>query len=97
MYLLTLLVSAIVLLTIDRLPAITDPLVAFKRLVIVSFPASFAATVVDSLKEEPQATRRPRLGKSSEASGTRGGVRSWHAVERSRFLPQAKEGKRDSF
>ena len=50
-YLLTLLVSAVVLLTIDRLPAITDPLVAFKRLVIVSFPASFAATVVDSLKD----------------------------------------------
>jgi len=29
-------------------------------------------------------------------SGTRGAVRSLHAVERSRFSPKAKEGKRDS-
>jgi len=48
------------------------------------------------LAEEPQATRRPRLGKSSEASGTRGVVRSLHAVERSRLPPQAGAGKRDS-
>jgi hypothetical protein len=42
---------------------------------------------------EPKATRRTRLGESSEASGTRGGVRILHAVERSRFSPKAKEGK----
>ena len=47
--------------------------------------------------EEPQATRRPRLGESSEASGTRGVVRSLHAVERSRLPPKAGAGKRDSF
>ena len=46
--------------------------------------------------KEPQATRRPRLGKSSEASGTRGVVRLWYAVERSRLPPQAGAGKRDS-
>jgi hypothetical protein len=46
---------------------------------------------------EPQATRRPRLGKSSGASGTRGVVRSSRAVERSRLPPQAGAGKRDSF
>jgi len=46
--------------------------------------------------EEPQATRRPRLGKSSEASGTRGVARLLHAVERSRLPPQAGAGKRDS-
>ena len=46
-YLLTILVSAVILLIIDRLPVFSEPLVALKRLVIVSFAASFAATVVD--------------------------------------------------
>ena len=46
---------------------------------------------------EPKATRRPWLGKSSEASGTRRVVRSFHAVERSRLPPKAGAGKRDSF
>jgi len=50
-----------------------------------------------SAPEEPQATRRPRLGKSSEASGTRGVVRSLHAVERSRLPPLVGAGRRDSF
>jgi len=45
---------------------------------------------------KPQATRRPRLGETSEASGTRGGG-LFNAVERSRLSPQANEGKRDSF
>jgi phosphoribosylformylglycinamidine synthase len=48
------------------------------------------------LSEEPQATRRSRLGKSSEASDTRGIARSSDAVERSRLPPQAGAGKRDS-
>jgi hypothetical protein len=38
-----------------------------------------------------------RLGKSSEASGTRGTERPFYAVERSRLPPQAGAGKRDSF
>jgi MoaA/NifB/PqqE/SkfB family radical SAM enzyme len=36
------------------------------------------------------------LGKSSEASGTRGTERPFYAVERSRLSPQAGAGKRDS-
>ena len=36
------------------------------------------------------------MGKSSEASGTRRVVRSFHAVERSRLPPKAGAGKRDS-
>jgi cell division inhibitor SulA/protein ImuA len=36
---------------------------------------------------KPQATRRLWLGKSSNASGTRGAVRPWNAVERSRLTP----------
>lgn len=47
-YGLTLLVSGAVLLALDKLPLFTETLVAVKRAVIVAFPASFAATVVDS-------------------------------------------------
>ena len=48
-YGLTLLVAAAVLLAVDRLPVGIQTLVAIKRTIIVAFPASFAATVVDSL------------------------------------------------
>lgn len=50
-YGLTLLVSAAVLLAIDRLPLFTETMVALKRTIMVAFPASFAATVVDSVGE----------------------------------------------
>jgi tetratricopeptide (TPR) repeat protein len=36
------------------------------------------------------------LGELSKVSGARRAERSWYAVERSRFSPQAKAGKRDS-
>jgi uncharacterized membrane protein len=48
-YGLTLLLSAAVLLAVDRLPLLTETMVAVKRAIIVAFPASFAATVVDSI------------------------------------------------
>jgi uncharacterized membrane protein len=48
-YGLTMLLSAAVLLAIDRLPLLTETMVAVKRTIIVSFSASFAATVVDSV------------------------------------------------
>ena len=48
-YGLTLLVVAAVLFAVDRLPLFTQTMVALKRAIIVTFPASFAATVVDSL------------------------------------------------
>ena len=50
-YGLTLLVSAAVLLAIDRLPLVTETMVALKRTIMVAFPASFAATVVASVGE----------------------------------------------
>ena len=50
-YGLTLLVSAAVLFALDKLPLFTDTLVAIKRVVIVAFPASFAATVIDTIGE----------------------------------------------
>jgi uncharacterized membrane protein len=48
-YGLTMLLSAAVLLAVDRLPLLTETMVAVKRAIIVSFSASFAATVVDSV------------------------------------------------
>ena len=48
-YFVTLLVSAATLYVIDKLPLLDGTLVALKRTIIVAFPASFAATAVDSL------------------------------------------------
>ena len=48
-YVVTLLVSATTLIVLDKLPLFDGTLVALKRSIIVAFPASFAATAVDSL------------------------------------------------
>jgi uncharacterized membrane protein len=45
----TLLVSALCLLAIGRLPVLAEPMVALKRTILTSLPASFLATVVDGL------------------------------------------------
>lgn len=45
----TLVVCAGILGLLDRLPLLTDLSVAIHRTVLVAFPASFSATVVDSL------------------------------------------------
>ena len=45
----TLVISALCLLAIDKLPLLSDPMVALKRTVLTSLPASFVATVVDGL------------------------------------------------
>ena len=47
----TVLVAGSVLLAIGKLPLAAETMVAIKRTIIVAFPASFAATVVDSLEE----------------------------------------------
>ncbi len=44
----TFLISALLLLGVDRLELFQDPLIALKRTILVAFPASFAATAVDS-------------------------------------------------
>ena len=46
-YLLTLLISALLLFGVDRLNLLSEPLIGIKRTILVAFPASFAATVVD--------------------------------------------------
>ena len=48
-YLVTLFMSALILSLVDQFPIMLDSAVAVKRTVLVAFPASFAATVVDSL------------------------------------------------
>ena len=49
-YLVTLTVSALVLLLVDKFPLIEEPGAAIRRAILVAFPATFSATVVDSLK-----------------------------------------------
>jgi uncharacterized membrane protein len=46
----TLLISAALLFGVDRFDLLAEPLVLIKRTILVAFPASFAATVVDSLR-----------------------------------------------
>ena len=48
-YFVTLLTCAWMLVGIDRLELLADPVLALKRTVLIAFPASFAATVVDSI------------------------------------------------
>ncbi len=51
-YLITLVVVASVLFSLDKLPLITDTVVALKRIVIIAMPASLGAIIVDSLDKE---------------------------------------------
>lgn len=51
-YLLTILVVALVLLSIDKLPIFDDPLIAIKRVIVISMPASMGAIIVDSFDKE---------------------------------------------
>lgn len=46
----TFLIAALLLLGIDRFDLFGAPLVSIKRAILVAFPASFAATVVDSFQ-----------------------------------------------
>jgi uncharacterized membrane protein len=48
-YGLTIVISALLLFGVDRLDLFGHPLVALKRTILVAFPASFAATVVDKV------------------------------------------------
>ena len=49
-YLLSFLIVAILLTIIQKTPWTTDFIVAFKRIVIVSFPASLSGAIADTLK-----------------------------------------------
>ena len=47
-----LLISALLLLGVDQLDLLQDPVIALKRTILVAFPASFAATAVDSFADD---------------------------------------------
>ncbi len=51
-YTITAIVVGLVLFSLDKLPLLTDTLVAFKRLIVISMPASMGAIIVDSFDKE---------------------------------------------
>jgi uncharacterized membrane protein len=51
-YLITLFVVSLVLLSLDKFPLMTDPIIAIKRLIIIAMPASMGAIIVDSFDKE---------------------------------------------
>jgi uncharacterized membrane protein len=51
-YGITLMVVIVVLAVLDHLPLFSEPWIAVKRVIVLSFPASMGAVVVDSLDKE---------------------------------------------
>lgn len=51
-YLIAGLVVSLILLSIDKLPLATDPATAFRRILVITMPASMGAIIVDSLDKE---------------------------------------------
>ncbi|QIR14534.1 DUF2391 family protein [Shewanella aestuarii] len=51
-YVITALVVALVLLCLDKLPLFSEPLLSFKRIIVIAMPASMGAIVVDSFDKE---------------------------------------------
>ncbi|GIU00055.1 hypothetical protein TSL6_05610 [Sulfurovum sp. TSL6] len=51
-YFISALVVALVLLALNKLPIIDEPIIALKRLILIAMPASMGAIVVDSFNKE---------------------------------------------
>ena len=51
-YFITLFIVCLVLITINKFPVLSEPIIAFKRLIVISMPASMGAIVVDSFDKE---------------------------------------------
>ncbi len=51
-YVITALVVGLVLLCLDKLPLLTDPLTSLERIIVITMPASMGAIVVDSFDKE---------------------------------------------
>ena len=51
-YLITLAVVSIILLALNKLPLFSEPIITFKRIIILSFPASMGGVVVDGFDKE---------------------------------------------
>ncbi len=51
-YTITAIIVALVLFSLNKFPILTDTLVAFKRLIVITMPASMGAIIVDSFDKE---------------------------------------------
>ena len=51
-YLMTAFVVGLVLLCLDKLPLLSDPIISLKRMIVITMPASMGAIVVDSFDKE---------------------------------------------
>lgn len=51
-YFIAMCVVALILISIDKFPIITDPIIALKRLIVIGMPASMGAIIVDGLDKE---------------------------------------------
>jgi uncharacterized membrane protein len=51
-YTIAAIVVALVLFSLDKFPLFTDTLVAFRRLIVITMPASMGAIIVDSFDKE---------------------------------------------
>ncbi|TNF16685.1 MAG: DUF2391 domain-containing protein, partial [Vibrionaceae bacterium] len=51
-YVITALVVGFVLLALDKLPLLAEPIVSLKRIIVIAMPASMGAIVVDSFDKE---------------------------------------------
>ncbi|MEM5528972.1 DUF2391 family protein [Gammaproteobacteria bacterium AS21] len=51
-YVMTAFVVALVLLCLNKLPFVDDPITAIKRIIVITMPASMGAIVVDSFDKE---------------------------------------------
>ncbi|WP_372751930.1 DUF2391 family protein [Labilibaculum sp.] len=51
-YGITLLVVFVVLFALNRMPLLEEPIIALKRIIILSFPASMGGVIVDGLDKE---------------------------------------------
>jgi uncharacterized membrane protein len=51
-YLITFFIVSLVLLSINKLPFVSEPLIALQRVVVISMPASMGAIIVDGFDKE---------------------------------------------
>jgi uncharacterized membrane protein len=51
-YTITAIIVALILFSLNKFPLLTDTLVAFKRLIVITMPASMGAIIVDSFDKE---------------------------------------------
>lgn len=51
-YIITVLIVSLILISINKFPLLSEPMIAIKRLVVITMPASMGAIVVDSIDKE---------------------------------------------